>query len=179
MDQTKDGLIIPPQERPKQDFVKLEKTFVSGAKWFYWIAALSLVNTVIHLARGNISFIVGLGITQIVDGIAMFIKEEHAEISVIVTIVTLIFNGFVAGIFAMFGWFASRKHYWAFIVGLVLYAFDGLIFIPVRDWFSFGFHVFAFFCILAGFNALRKLNKAQNLATPAQQTISPPVDNRL
>jgi hypothetical protein len=166
MDQTKDGLIIPPQERPKQDFVKLEKTFVSGAKWFYWIAALSLVNTVIHLARGNISFIVGLGITQIVDGIAMFIKEEHAEISVIVTIVTLIFNGFVAGIFAMFGWFASRKHYWAFIV-------------PVRDWFSFGFHVFAFFCILAGFNALRKLNKAQNLATPAQQTISPPVDNRL
>jgi hypothetical protein len=178
MSQIQDGLLVPPQEQPKLDIIKQEKTFLNGAKWFYWIAGLSLVNTVIHLARGEVTFVIGLGITQIVDGLVMFIKEEHQDISLVVNVIALIFNGFFTGIFAMFGWFACRRHSWAFIVGMVLYLLDGLIFIPVRDWFSLGFHVFAFICILAGYNALRKLNKAQILATPKQETISLPSDNR-
>ncbi|MBN2019353.1 MAG: hypothetical protein JW749_03935 [Sedimentisphaerales bacterium] len=169
MDQTRDGLLITPQEPPKIDLTKHEKTFINGAKWFYWIAGLSLVNTAIHLARGNVTFVVGLGITQIVDGIAMAVKEGHAEISLIVNVVALIFNGLFAGIFALFGWFACRKHGWAFIVGMVLYMLDGLIFVPFGEWFSFSFHVFAFICIVAGYNALRKLNQAQASAPPIQQ----------
>lgn len=39
----------------------------TGAKWFYWIAALSMVNSMAAMAGGNFHFIVGLGITSVVD----------------------------------------------------------------------------------------------------------------
>src|SRR5262245_38242766 len=38
----------------------------SGAQWFYWIAALSLVNSVLAIAGQDWRFIIGLGITQLV-----------------------------------------------------------------------------------------------------------------
>ena len=41
----------------------------SGANWFYWIAGLSVVNSLIFAFGGKVSFIAGLGLTQIVDGI--------------------------------------------------------------------------------------------------------------
>ena len=41
-----------------------------GASWFYWIAGASVVNTIIFLFGGNLNFIVGLGVTQVINGIA-------------------------------------------------------------------------------------------------------------
>jgi hypothetical protein len=34
----------------------------------------------------------------------------------------------VAGVFVLFGVFATKKHLWAFIVGMILYALDGMFF---------------------------------------------------
>ena len=42
----------------------------SGARWFYWVAGLSLVNTAAAFAGGHVHFMVGLGITQVVDAVA-------------------------------------------------------------------------------------------------------------
>jgi hypothetical protein len=40
---------------------------VNGAKWFYWIAGLSLVNSLVVVFGGNFHFVLGLGITSVVD----------------------------------------------------------------------------------------------------------------
>src|SRR6185503_8950225 len=42
----------------------LEKRVKMGASWFYWIAALTLFNSVSALCNWEIGFYLGLGITQ-------------------------------------------------------------------------------------------------------------------
>src|SRR5437588_12623571 len=50
---------------------ELEAHMRRGANWFFWIAGLSVVNAVISLAEGNRHFVVGLGITEIINGVAV------------------------------------------------------------------------------------------------------------
>ena len=52
------------------------KVFHSGANWFFWIAGLSVVNSLAAFFDVEWGFIIGLGITQIVDGIAWVVAEE-------------------------------------------------------------------------------------------------------
>ena len=144
MQQTRDGLLVPPAEPAKVDINRITKSFESGSKWFYAIAGLSLINSVTHLARSNFTFVVGLGVTQIIDGIALGIGGEHPEASGVFNAIAFIFSAMFAGVFALFGWFAAKKHSWAFIVGMILYLLDGLIFLLVKDWLSLGFHGLAF-----------------------------------
>src|SRR5947209_1342499 len=42
---------------------------IGGARWFYWIVGLSLVNSLLALGGAQIRFVFGLGITQIFDAI--------------------------------------------------------------------------------------------------------------
>src|SRR5688572_28411552 len=48
----------------------LEMRLKSGASWFYWIAGLSIINSIAALSGAGWGFIVGLGVTQIVDEFA-------------------------------------------------------------------------------------------------------------
>lgn len=169
MQQISDGLLVPPQEPPNVEMVKIAKSFENGYKWFYWIAGLSLINSAAHLAKGDFSFVIGLGITQIVDGIALEIVKQNSQASMIVNIVAFGLAAVFAGLFALFGFLAGRRHGWAFIVGLVLYVFDGLIFLLVQDWLSVGFHAFAFFCIMTGYINLKKLNQLQEFELRQQE----------
>lgn len=135
--------------------LKIEKQFQSGADWFFWIAGLSLINSVILLAGSEWGFIIGLGITRIIDIIGLSIAEE---VGIAGKIIALIFDIIAAGVFVLFGVFARKRYKWAFITGMILYALDGLIFLLVQDLLSIGFHVFALFCIFSGFKALGKLS---------------------
>lgn len=47
--------------------LELETRLNSGAGWFYWIAGLSLLNSIIMLSGSDLYFVIGLGITQIID----------------------------------------------------------------------------------------------------------------
>lgn len=122
----------------------------SGASWFYWIAALSLINSLAALSGSDWRFIVGLGITQIVDGFGEGIGGGGK-------IVALILNLIVAGLFVLFGVFANKNHVWAFVTGMVLFALDGLIFVLVQDWLGVGFHVFVLFMLFRGMQAGRAM----------------------
>lgn len=139
--------------------VETDNAFHSGANWFYWIAALSVVNSVIMLVGAEWGFILGLGITQIFDGIAIALTEDSESEGVAFGVRAVVFciDLVVAFVFALFGWLANRRHGWAFIVGMVLYAMDGLIFLLIQDWLGVGFHGFALFCIFAGYSAMKKL----------------------
>jgi hypothetical protein len=125
----------------------------SGASWYYWIAALSLINSIAALSGSSWGFIVGLGITQVVDAFGEGFGAGGK-------VVALALNLVVAGIFVLFGVFAHKRHAWAFIVGMVLFGLDGVIFVLVQDWLGVGFHVFVLFMLFRGMQAGRSLNAA-------------------
>lgn len=128
----------------------------SGGSWFFWIAGLSLINTVVIHTGGTFNFVIGLGLTAIADTV-------FSSPDVHLPILAYIFDAFVLGIFALFGVFARKGHLWAFITGMVLYALDAVLYVVLPDtpdWLSIGFHAFALFSIWGGLQAARKLKQA-------------------
>lgn len=145
-----------------EDLPKLQKRFLSGANWFYWIAGLSAVNSAIVFAGGEWNFIFGLGITQVIDAIAAGITEgAEGGMALAVRAVAFGMNAVIVIIFAAFGWCAGKRMAWAFVLGMVLYAFDGLLFLLVQEWLSLAFHAFALFAMSSGFSAMRKLRQSE------------------
>ncbi len=121
----------------------------SGAQWFYWIAGLSLINAILALTGQGWRFILGLGVTQLVQELA----QESGGAGTKAGLVGL---GVIA-IFAFLGQRAVTGHHWAFLVGMTLYALDGAIFLLIQDWVGVGFHAFALIMIARGYAAARKL----------------------
>lgn len=144
--------IMKEQEKLFEYKMKIKKQLSSGVGWFYWIAGLSIINTVIYLIGSNWSFIVGLGVTQLIDGFAHGASMSGKVIAFILDVV-------VAGIYVLFGILTKRRHKWAFIVGMILYAVDALIFILVKDWICIAFHVFVLYQIYMGLKAHNLLRK--------------------
>jgi hypothetical protein len=122
----------------------------AGAKWFYWIAGLSMINSIVVITGGNFHFVVGLGITSVVDGVAKRVGNAGSVLDIII-------NGFVAGVFALFGTFAVKMQKWAFVLGMALYALDGVLLLGVKDFLSVGFHAYALFAIYRGYTAAKQV----------------------
>lgn len=117
---------------------------VNGASWFIWIAALSLVNSAISLSGSHWHFIIGMGVTEAVDVIGGTTGPTGR-------VAAFVINLFIAGIVALFGVFARRGQKWAFLVGGILYALDGLLLLAFKDFLSAAFHAYALFYIFRGF----------------------------
>ncbi len=79
----------------------------SGAGWFYWIAALSLINSAILLGGGDRHFVVGLGVTLVADSIATGIADENPEVATVAKGIALAFDLFVATVVCLFGWLCA------------------------------------------------------------------------
>jgi uncharacterized membrane protein SirB2 len=117
---------------------------LSAARWFWWIAGLSLVNTVLFYSGADLSFVVGLGITTLAN---VFFADKLA-IAVVITAA-------VIGFYFFIGLEAQREKLWAYYLGLLVYAFDGLIYVYFKDWMSVGFHALAIYFIVQGVMRLR------------------------
>ena len=156
------------EQQTAQARLVLQSRARNGANWFYWIAGLSIINTIIYTLGGTISFIVGLGATQLVDGFTSALIKEYGS-NTILQLAAIGIDIGLAGIFIVAG-LLSRKYYrWAIIVGMVLYFLDALIFIWVGDWLSLAFHALALWGLWGGLkamNGLRKLASAQPAAVP-------------
>lgn len=133
-----------------------QKAHSNGAGWFYWIAGLSLLTSIISLSGGTWSFLAGLGITQVFDGIALALKNSGAGDWV--KGFSLSLDLLAAGTFILLGVFARKGARAAYITGMVLYSLDAVILLAFREWFGAGFHAFALVQIWIGFSALRWLN---------------------
>jgi phosphate starvation-inducible membrane PsiE len=134
--------------------LRTESRFRNGASWFYWIAGLSLLNCVINLFNGSVSFISGLGITQMIDGTAYAMKDFYG--------VGVMYFGFVLNLIIIAGFFllgrlAYKRKKWAMIVGIILYGLDTFNFLFVTDYLSIGFHIIAIYSIFRGIKAADKL----------------------
>ena len=137
------------------ELVELEKRIKSGASWYYWIAALTLVNSIATFSGTDWGFVLGLMITQIVDH---FGQAAGAGIG------ALVFDVFAVGVFILFGVFAGKRHLWAFIIGMVIYAVDGLLALIGQVWIGVAIHAFALFCLFVGLKAalrFRQVNRAE------------------
>ena len=130
----------------------------SGANWFYWIAGLSVVNSAIYAFGGDISFILGLGVTQLVEGLTDAAIAEG--LPSLLKVVAIVINLVITGVFALFGYYAYKGVAVAFIAGIGLYILDGLLYLVVGSMLAAGFHVFALFFIVRGFLASRQIARA-------------------
>jgi len=117
----------------------------SGARWFWWIAGLSLVNTVLFHSGSDTNFVIGLGITAVSD--AIFASHKAIGFAI---------DFLVVGFFFLMGLKGRQGALWAFIVGGVVYALDALLYLRFAEWMPVGFHVLALFFIGRGAMTLRE-----------------------
>jgi hypothetical protein len=128
----------------------------SGASWFWWIAGLSVVNSVMVHSGSDTNFVIGLGFTLLVDNI---FKEN--------LVVALAIDALALASIAGFGFMSRKGHLWAFVTGIALYSLDAAIYLLFQDWMSVAFHGLALFYMIRGATALRAaLRDAANPPTP-------------
>ncbi len=140
---------------------QLEARMKSGANWFYWIAALSLVTSVISLAGGTWGFFISLGVTQVIDGFANNIAGETGTAP---KVVAFVFDLVAAGLFAFFGYFASKMQPWAFVAGMVIYLLDSVVFVVAGAWLGLAFHAFVLYSVFGGYKACTRLAELERQA---------------
>ncbi len=140
-----------PETARIEQRLRLESQHKGGAGWFYWIAGLSIINSIAAFAGTEWGFIFGLAITQVVDLIAKTVGGSVA------TVAALIIDVFIAGVLVLIGTLARKGHVWAYWLGMVLYAMDGLVSLLAGFWLGVAFHGFALFSIYPGLSAHKQL----------------------
>lgn len=135
------------------ELAELDRRVKSSGSWFYWIAGLSLINSIAAMS-GSGFFIVGLSITLLLDSFLQGVGGNARAIGLVLNII-------VAGVFVLFGIFACKRHVWAFVVGMLLYAGDTLLTMVLSLWLSFAFHVWVLFSLFVGVRAAMQMNKSQ------------------
>jgi hypothetical protein len=153
---------IPTPSINREAIAQADKAIIGGATWFWWIAGLSLVNTVMVHSGGDISFVVGLGFTLIIDSLL----QNHLPVA-------LAIDALAIGIIFTLGLYARRGYRRAFITGIVLYTCDALIYLAAGDMLSLGFHAFALFFMIGG--AMKLHAALKSAAVPPPAPTAPPV----
>jgi hypothetical protein len=115
----------------------------SGAGWFYWVAGLSLVNSAIAHFGGGLFFVVGLGITLVVDTAATEFAQQQPNLATALKTMAIGFDVFIVLVVIGFGWLAQRRFLAIYAIGMFLYLLDGLLFLLFQDFLSVAFHAFA------------------------------------
>lgn len=154
---------------------ELSARFASGANWFYWIAGLTLVTSLIGLLGGAWGFALSLGITQVIDGLALYLSESSGEATKIIAIVLDIF---ITALFVGFGYLANKRHMWAYLTGMIVFLLDSLISIVIYDLLGIIIHGFALVMMIRGYIAGRDLlaceREMAEMAASAQATTAQP-----
>ncbi len=146
--------------------LRAEQIVKSGAGWFLAIAGLSMLNSVLTMSGTHFHFIFGLGVTEIVDAVGRQSGTTGSALGLIV-------NVFIAGLFLLLWNFARKGEKWAFLAGMALYAVDGMILIPFKDFLGVAFHAYALFRIYHGMQGLPVLEELQRRLAPAGAPIEP------
>ncbi len=154
MDQQNENQETPSTVSPNPtDSAPLLARIRSSAAWFYWIAGLSLVNSIVTYFKASVQFTIGLMSSQVLDAIIGSIEAG------VLRNVAIGFDALLIFVFALLAYYAGQLKRWAFITGMVLYILDSGLALFFQDYISFGFHVFALVMIFKGFSALNALRK--------------------
>jgi len=149
-----------------KSLLALENQEKAGVNWFFWIAGLSILNSVIFFAGGSITFMMGLGATQFIDVVSSVLtREVNSGAATFVRVLGFGLDLLFAGIFATCGVLGRKRFRWAIITGMVLYTLDALISLLLGAWLSTLFHVFALTGLWRGLRAITKLTLAEKNQT--------------
>jgi hypothetical protein len=122
---------------------------LSAARWFWWIAGFSVINTLLFFSGTQTSFMLGLGVTTLAN--AMFAKQLAVALAV---------AGVAAAFFFVVGLQAQRERAWAFYLGMAVYIVDAFIFVTYEDWGPVVIHALALFYLSKGLVQLRERGEA-------------------
>jgi hypothetical protein len=153
-----------------RSLLNIESRFKSGADWFYWVAALSVINSIIFRVGGSFNFIFGLGLTQTVDAVDWLVVQEFPSANASsVHALSLVLVLLISGLFAFFGLMSRRKVQWIYLTGMVLYLVDGLILLLFKEFLSAAFHIYALVGLFRGYQALRTLRTLEKSASQNEE----------
>lgn len=131
-----------------------------AANWFYWKAALTVLNGIIMLFGSAWAFFLGVTITQIFHGVADELTKMGGGQGVnIFHGLVFVFGLVCAGIIWMLGHFAAKGKKWALILGLIIYSFDGVIYLLTisspSSIFGVLLHGIAIYTIVKGISSVK------------------------
>jgi len=146
-------------ETEKKEQLKQRNLITSGASWFLWIGILSVINIVAAIFHQNIYFVTGLGINSLIlgmmDGIRRGLGINLMPLGYALTFV-------VSGLFILIWKKSKNENKGIYLTGLILYGIDTVIFYFTKDWYSFGFHLFALILLYTGYSTLlKKIEEAE------------------
>ena len=134
-------------EQPQAPIAVAKPSFLTristGPACFYWIAALTVLNSIVVISGKSLRFAIGLGITAGID-------VRAKELGAMGAVLDLLISGTTAGIFALLGNLAGKRIRWAFLAGMVLYGIDGLICLAANDILGALLHAYTIFAISRG-----------------------------
>ena len=134
-----------------EDKLRLENKAKAGAHWFYWIAGLSVLNTINMLNGSRSRFSTGLWMARLIHAYG-FKAGAGAHSMALAEL-------FLAGLFVVFGVYAAKRRTSAFIAGGLCYVCDlGALFLfASNNIIGIVIHVLALVSIYKGLEATRKL----------------------
>ena len=145
--------------------------------WFAAIALFSVVNSVLVLLNAKVSFVIGLGATQVVDALLLGVRESAAgAVEAVCTLIAVAVNLVIIGLVMLIWWLSKRGNAIAYVIGMVLYLLDTAIFLLVQDWVGVGFHVFFLAMLWGGYGFVRAWNVAQQALAEAESPQQPQMD---
>ena len=151
---------------------ELTQRLKNGANWFYWIAGLTMITSIITFFGGGWRFFISLGTTLLIDAMGEGLSEFFGNAA---KVVALVLDLFVTGAFVVFGVLAGKKQLWAYVLGMVVFLFDGLVNLFLQDWIGVIAHVVVLVLMVPGFQAGRELLTLEKImAEQAAQTPPPP-----
>jgi len=133
---------------------ELYQSYKSGANWFYWIAGLSLVTSIIAVGGGDWRFLISLGTTQVIDAFADVLSNELGGAT---KVIGFVLDIFITALFIVFAVLAGKKQLWAYMAGMVIFLLDGLVSLVVQDFIGVLAHGFVLFFLVRGYMAGREL----------------------
>ncbi len=144
-----------------QKKLQLDNRIRTGINWFFWIAGLSLVNSAAYLFGTTWTFVIGLGVTQLLDSIIARVVQDLGESWDALRVVGTGADLLIAGLFVLIGYFGRKRMRWPVVAGMVLYALDGLLVLIFGDFIGALFHGLALYGIWSGLRAMQQLELLQ------------------
>jgi hypothetical protein len=159
--------LSPPNAPPAEDSAEqkyfrrralLLKHAKDGVSWFYWLALVSVVTTIIYIIGGTPNFFLGLGVNQLVAGYTMAVANG-TQVALLMRLVGGAIELLLAGIFVLFGMRGLRSYRSWIVAGIMLYTLDGLIFAYLGVWLGVFVHAYVLYNLIRGLRALDSLNR--------------------
>ena len=130
----------------------LEMRRRSGAVWFYWTALLAIAATLLQNSGQLWGASLGLGVLHSPLTARLVGGEKIASLAAAVIVLVLL------------GWFAGSGRTWAFVVGMLAYAADGVLLAMGAQWAGVGVHVVVLIFLYGGLTAAGMAVENEQLA---------------